>query len=312
MTTCDLAVSTQATRFAGDIVDLHRRLRFGKLPDALREVATATASGYDDGLVTVVVPQRLIPLRYLTGIFGFRLAQFLHLGMMCPVLVHRRGAFHEPIDRLNEVDSLHAMTIGPDGSLLGYVGLVGSSDPRPLPLDHPERYEFPAEQAHRVRLLDEFARPDLTTHQAYEIKRFVRSWSMPPGPVSDRVPWHLILALSRAVLGLGEAAQVLLGDSREDGALRHLRLIGFDPVVVPDTRPRLPRTELMWLSYEQQQVARPFAAPVPDTLAGTTRVIDNALREPPTAGWQRRTLTRLLSDRPGRRSAAAGQPSRKS
>jgi hypothetical protein len=302
-----------AARFVGAIVDLNRQLRFGRLPDALREVAVATVEGYGDGLVTLAVPQRLIPSRYLTGIFGFRLAQFLRLGMMCPELAHRHGKHHEPIDPAGSVDSVHAVTIGPDGALVGYICLVGSVDPAPLPLDHPARYEFPAEQAHRVRLLDEFARPGRSTHQAYEIKRFVRSWSMEQGPTSDRVPWHLILALSRVVRAMGDGAQVILGDSREDGALRHLRLLGFDPVVIDDTRPQLTRNELMWPSYEQQQVAKPFAAAIPEALTMSMGIIEAALAEPMGAGWQRRAVTRLLGAHPGRRTRpstlAAGRTS---
>jgi hypothetical protein len=138
----------------------------------------------------------------------------------------------------------------------------------------------------------------LTSHNAYEVKRFVRCRTLPRGAQSDRVPWHLILCLGRmgqqpAATGSGQDFRILLGDSREDGALRHFRLIGFDPFVVDDTHPALAHTELMWPSYEQPRLAKPFAAVVPAGLAGYLDVIESLLGQESQPDWQRAALLQL-------------------
>ncbi|WP_239342274.1 hypothetical protein, partial [Frankia sp. CiP3] len=118
-------------------------------------------------------------------------------------------------------------------------------------------------------------------------------------------PWHLLLALGRTGLALGERVRLVVGDSRENGALRYVRLMGCDPVVVDGTRPCLPRTELMWPSYEQPLLAKPFAARIPADLAWYMDVVEAGLAEG-EPGWQRVLVGRIGAHRRGAGAVGAG------
>jgi hypothetical protein len=299
-----------ALRFAQHIVRLHRGLSYRGLSDAVAGVPLYRLDGFEDGLTTVCVRQGQLPGRYLRGVLGFRLAQFLQMGWMDPDLAYGRAMYHEPVTPQTGPETIHTVTLTGTGRIVGYLALVGGTDPVPLPLDSPGRALFPAEDAHHVDLLTGFAAPGRNTHQVYEVKRFIRDLSLAAGPVRDRVPWHLILCLGRTIVGAGEDIQVLVGDSRENGALRHLRMIGFDPVVVDDTAPSLPRTELMWPSYQQPKLAKPFAAEVPARLGAFMDLIESGLKLPHGPQWRHDALAplvRLLREsRRAQRDRAAG------
>lgn len=106
------------------------------------------------------------------------------------------------------------------------------------------------------------------------------------------MPWHLIVAMGRVTLALSDV-RLLMGDSRQDGALKHLALIGFDPSVVLDTKPSLPHDYLMWPSYERETVAKPFIATVPDNLESFINAVAVQLGHGLTDGWQRQLLVML-------------------
>ena len=280
-------------RFVRTIVQLHRTLSFRRMPDAMAGPPLCRLDSLGDGLTTLCMRESQLPERYLRGLMGFRLAQFLQMGWMDPMLAYRRALFHEPVARSSGPETIHTVTLTETGRIVGYLALTGTTDPEPLPLDSPRRARFPAEVAHHVDLVTGFAAACRDTHQVYELKRFVRDLAMEPGPQRDRVPWHLILCLGRTVGAAGDDIQVLLGDSRENGALRHLRMIGFDPLVVEDTAPSLPRTELMWPSYEQPKLAKPFIAEVPAELGEYMDVIAAGLALPPGGDWRATALAPL-------------------
>jgi hypothetical protein len=220
-------------------------------------------------------------------VFGFRLAEFVDLSLMSSQLARTTALLAEPPD----ATVVHTVVLDADGRILGYVGLLGTRDVLPRRLDDPGRSRFPVEGAHDVDLLSPFAGGGLTTREVFEIKRFVRAGDVPPGPAHERVPWHLILALGRSVLPMGRP--LMIGDSRANGALRHLRLIGFDPLVVPGTKPELPRTSLMWSSYLLPVPAIPFAGVVPANLAAYLDTIEQGLAAEHDENWQRRLIARL-------------------
>lgn len=285
------SISSAGRRFGEEIVRLHGKLTFRRLLEELDGPPIVRLPDYGDGLTTIVVRESQLPSRYLRGVMGFRLAQFLHMGWMDPDIAYRRGLYHEPLTSCSGPETIHTLTLTHDGRIAGYIALVGSPDAVGVALDAPARGRFPAEEAHHVELLSGFAATGRTSHNVVEIKRFVRDRFMERGPVADRVPWHLMLALGRCAPALSDEIDVVCGDSRENGALRHLRLVGFDPLVIDDTRPSLSRDELMWPSYEQKQLAKPFAGLVPEDLADTMDALESALELECRPGWQRAAIT---------------------
>lgn len=285
-----------AKRFAQELVRLHGTLTYRGLIDALQGELLCHFDNYADGLTTATFRQRQLPERYLRGVLGFRLAQFLQVGLIDPELIYRSAMFHEPLVEATGPDTIHTVTLTKTGQIVGYIGMVGSSDPEPMPIDTPGRGRFPVEVAHDVDLLSAFAAPGRTTHNVYEIKRFVRERAMPRGAQRDRVPWHLILAIGKVTLALGGETQVVLGDSGARGALRHLRLMGIDLVVLEGTTPSLPRTELMWPSYEvpRERLAKPFVGAIPSDFSDYLNVIEAGLRFVRDDEWQQRATARLF------------------
>jgi hypothetical protein len=290
------AASPAAARYTRQLLDRQASARYPDLADAVRGHPLCRLDGYGDGLTTVAFRQRQLPDHHLRGVLGFRLVQFLQAGLMDPELVHRRGMAYEPLVEAAGPDTVHVVTLTAAGQLVGCVALVGAPDPEPLPLDSPQRRRFPAEQAHDVDLLSPFAAPGRTTHHAYEVKRFARDPAMARGEQRARVPWHLILAVGKVTLALGEELHVLLGDSGERGALRHLRALGLDLVTVEGTTPTLPRTELMWPSYllPDERRAKPFVATLPPDSADIVGTIESALLQVRDADWQQQVIARLV------------------
>jgi hypothetical protein len=117
---------------------------------------------------------------------------------------------------------------------------------------------------------------------------------MPRGPQRSRVPWHLIAAIAK--IAIEHDFVVVLGDSGEKGALRHLRLMGLDIAVVEDTQPSLPRSELMWPSYlvPAEDRAKPFVAPIEPLLTACFEVVDASLLLDRDSDWQAKAIERLV------------------
>ncbi|WP_405897206.1 hypothetical protein OG242_06330 [Streptomyces sp. NBC_00727] len=258
---------SRALRYVADIIELHERLGYRQLPAEITGTPLHHAQDAESGLITLTARDSQFPARYLRGILGFRLAQYLRLSWISADLVYRTAAFHEPLPRPGETESIHTVCLcSRTGRIRGYVGLSCSADTVSLPLDSARRALFPTEAAHGVDLLAPYARPGLGTHQVFELKRFLRDQSMPLGIQRDRVPWHLMLGMGEAMIQLGDAISLVLGDAKEHVALRHLRLAGFDLHVVEDTSPSLPETDPLAPIYHQGVVAKPFVAPVPGDL----------------------------------------------
>lgn len=278
----------RAGRYARDIVRLHERLSYRRLPVEMTGEPLSVVEDPHGALVTVTGRDSQFPARYLKGMLGFRLAQYLRLNWISADAVHRAAAFHEPLPRPRAVENIHTVTLCTrTGKIRGYVGLACSADPENLPLDCAGRIPFPTEAAHGVDLLGRYAGPGLGTHQAYEFKRFLRDQTMPRGEQYLRVPWHLILGMGEAVLGLGEAVRIVLGDAKEHVALRHLRLVGFDLHVVEGTSPALAESDPMAPIYRQTVVAKPFVAPVPTDVVWYQRVVRSYLDgTSDLASWQ--------------------------
>ncbi|GGY91348.1 hypothetical protein [Streptomyces nitrosporeus] len=271
-------VGSRALRYVADIIELHERLSYRQLPAEITGTPIYHAQDPHSGLVTLTARDSQFPTRYLRGILGFRLAQYLRLSWISADLVYRTAAYHEPLPRPGGLESIHTVTLcSRTGRIRGYVGLSCSTDAVSLPLDSPRRALFPTETAHGIDLLGQYARPGLGTHQAFELKRFLRDQAMPLGIQHDRVPWHLMLGMGEAMVQLGDSIRLVLGDAKEHVALRHLRLAGFDLRVVEGTDPSLPPSDPLAPIYRQDVLAKPFVAPVPDDLPWYADVVRSYL-----------------------------------
>jgi hypothetical protein len=72
-------------------------------------------------------------------------------------------------------------------------------------------------------------------------------------------------------------------------------------LVINDTKPCLPRTELMWPSYTMPEPAKPFVGAIPKELDASLDTIRTALEQDTGAEWQRSLIRRLLASRSGAR-----------
>ncbi|WP_307130318.1 hypothetical protein [Streptomyces aurantiacus] len=299
--TAEQSPAREQERYISDIVRLHSNLDFRSLPDHV--VGDPLYYGYDprDELITLTVEDDQIAPRYLNGIMGFRLVQYLRLGWVSPQLVFQRAVFRETVRHPQGVQNVHTVSLCTrTGRIRGYISLGCSQDPLSMPLDHPDRCRFSTEAAHNIDLLSRFAADGTGTHQAFEIKRFVRDLNLPPGPGTERVSWHLLLGLGRAISQAGDRIQVLLGDAKENVAIRHFRLTGFDLQIDRGTTPRLPETDLMAPIYHQAVTAVPFVARVHADLGDYMDLIGSYLSDGPAA----MTLPEMVAAMTARRSRA--------
>lgn len=293
-------------RFVRDIVRLHSTLDFRDLPRHLAGRPLYFRHDERDSLITLTVTDDQLPLRYLNGIMGFRLVQYLRLGWISSQLVYQRAVFRETVTHPVGVQNIHTISLCTrTGRIRGYISLACTADQLPLPLDHPRRYRFSTETAHRIDLLGQFAQPGLGTHQVFEIKRFVRDLGMTPGRTAERVPWHLLLGLGQTMVDLGDQVRVVFGDAKEHVALRHFRLTGFDLRVPRGTTPQLPATDLMAPIYHQDVVAVPFVAPVPTDLGDYMALIRGHLDGRPDLASLKDMVTSMNARKVASRRQAA-------
>ncbi|MCX4966050.1 hypothetical protein OHA98_14590 [Streptomyces sp. NBC_00654] len=271
-----------AVRFAEDIVRLHRRLSFAGLPDAVGGQPLYLRESRDGDLLTLAVRESQLPRRYVLGIQGFRLAQFLERGWVCRSHLHRLAAFHEPLRPPHPVDDVHVVALSPaTGKILGYTFLAGSLDAEPLPLDSPARARLSVERDHGLDLLGRAAAPGWTTHRVYEAKRQLRAAGMPRGVLATRIPWHVMAGMGRSLLALGgpRGRVMVAGDAKEGGSFRHLELMGLDLDIVHGPPPNVPRTDLFWPLFDTDLHAKPFLARLPGTFAGDMGAIEGYLAD---------------------------------
>jgi hypothetical protein len=282
------AASDRVTRYAEHIIEMHSRLTYRRLPLEISGLPAYVSDELGDGLLTLTCSDSQIPPRYMKGILGFRLSEYLRRGMMSRDIVYEQALYHEPAPARSLVENLHTVTMDvKTGQILGYIGLASSPDPHPTPLDEPHRARFLVEQAHDVDLLAGFAHPGINTHQVFETKRFVRTESISSEETKAKVPWHLLLGIASAVVRSVDV-RLIIGEATEEGALRHLRMLGFAPVVVDGTTPSLPSTELLWPMHDVMKF-KPFAAPVTERLAESVSIIRAGLRN-------RSGLVRLVAE----------------
>ncbi|MEW2396335.1 hypothetical protein [Streptomyces sp. NPDC046862] len=252
-------------RYIRDILRLHSRQSFGRLDAELRRTdACLYRSDHGRGVVTSVARSESIPERYLVGLAGFRLSEYLRAGFASEDLVFSRSLFCEPVREFHPAD-LHVITTDvASGRILGYVALAHTKDPEPRPLNAADRHPFPCEQAHDVRLQDVLREAgDLTTHAVREVKRFVHAHAVTDRSLRLRITLELLAALTRASRLEGCPTRLLIGDVEEHVALRHLVLLGLDVRLLLGTEPRLNRQNVMHPMYTAREKVLPFYAWAP-------------------------------------------------
>lgn len=257
---CTNGLPGRGSRYARDILALQERLNFRSLHDMPADRAIYAARR-PNGFLTLGLRTDQLTDRHLLGLQGFRLAQYLQLGWVCEDVIASQGMFCEPVHGLRP-DDLHMVTISPAGEILGYLGLVGSSDDTPMDLSDPGRRRFPVEEAHGINLFDIVPGGAATTDQVRELKRFVHRRSMTDRGVRLRVTLELLLAAGTMIAGQDDARYVV-GDVEEHVALRHLMMVGLEIRLIEGTQPELNTTHYLHHAYTKRAVVRPFVAAVP-------------------------------------------------
>lgn len=143
---CHSSTGQAAVRYAADVVSLHRSLSFRGLSDQLAPDDLLHLARRGDGQVTLAVDTAHLPHRYLLGLQGFRLAQYLQLGWICEETLYSAALFAEPAHGASAAD-VHVISLDPTGAIAGYLCLSASNDAGPRELLDPDRAPFPVEQA---------------------------------------------------------------------------------------------------------------------------------------------------------------------
>ncbi len=270
-------------RYTNDILELNDRLSFRRLPDVIEGEPVWLRRRQGTPLTTVAALESQIPDRYLLGIYGFRLSQYLRLGWACPDTVYHRSLFTEPRHHPSP-DDLHVITLDQrTGRILGYVSLAHGSEASGRRLGDPDRAPFPFEVAHRLRVQDEL--PDVAAFACdavREVKRFVRDVSLKERELRARVPWELLLGLAGGLSAISPRLELLVGDLQESVALRHLLTVGMRTRLIEHTSPALHPGEVMRPMYVKRKSVKPFVAEIPplDQIAPLQAFVDAALARP--------------------------------
>lgn len=261
---CHIASGDRGERYVEDVVSLHRNLSFRGLLSRLGPSDVIHRAVRGDGLATVAVQTRQLPHRYLVGLQGFRLAQYLQLGWICTDVVYSSAIFCEPVEAVHPED-VHVITMSGTGAILGYLALAGPADGAPADLLDPARGRFPVEQAHDINLFEQVpGLPGVRTDQVRELKRFVHARTLSDRTQRLRVTLELLYGMGQVIAQITPSVRTLVGDVEEHVALRHLLLAGLDVQLVDGTIPRLGERDLLHHAYVQRASVKPFVAHLPD------------------------------------------------
>lgn len=296
---CHHSSGEAAVRYAADVVSLHRTLGFRGLVDQVDPADLLHDVHRGDGLVTLAVQTRHLPHRYLLGLQGFRLSQYLQLGWICEETIYSSALFAEPAHGASPED-VHVLCLDPRGTILGYLCLTANGDQEARDLHDPDRRPFPVEVAHEINLFDHVEVPEgVRSHQVRELKRFVHARTLTDKTQRLRVTLELLYGMGRVIQGIQPRLHTLVGDLEEHVALRHLMLAGLDVELVEGTTPTLEQRDLLHHMYAARGAVKPFVAQLPseDAVAEKVAMLESTLASPDlfdaTAQLSQRQASRL-------------------
>jgi hypothetical protein len=287
-----VTVAAQRRRYVSDVIALHDRISLRGLASQVRPDSVLYQARRDDGLVVMAVRHDGIPERYLLGIHGFRLAQYLRLQFASERIAFDRALFAEPAGR--HANEIHVIALDePSGTILRYVSLAGTPDPVPMHPRDPDRTLFPCEVVHGVNLFDHVqVDEEIDTSQIWEIKRLVHRGTDTGGLVARlRLTLELMLGFYTALSRVDPPVRVIIGDGEERVAIARLLRSLRDITVVEGTTPSVPEDDLLYPRYAfaSREVVKAFVVRVPrgDELHQLVEHLERALANPnPLAGFK--------------------------
>ena len=235
----------------------------------------------------------------LLAILRYRLAQYLLVGFVDPVLVHHDQLEHEPRSGLHPGD-VHVLALdAQSGEILCYVSImdVAAADSVATLRDH-DRPLFPVEQAHGWGIFNRLRQlPDIPVGRLREVGRFVKNHR--PGVAQDvlaRAPIEVALAVYRLLRGpLRGQVDAFIGDLEETVAKQNLEYFHAPSVVMHGTVVHVDKRHYKYPMYRHHN-HYPFAVLISDLGGNADRsaTIEGALSLGGRAG-----LAALLALRDG-------------
>jgi len=275
-------IQSRAQSYSEAIYRMQSALRFGRLAANLMK-SDHIRIVHRHGVTTVVARTCDIPKRYLIGIAGFRLAQYLRVGYVNVDKVVRDAMFCEPLATMRH-DDWHVVCLDhATGEILGYVELVSNGGCSESVRKGSGRKRFPVEEVHNIDIFDVVDAPEhLTTQHVREIKRMMHNGSLDDRRSRYRVSIELILGMQWVIESTTPTLRVLIGDAEAHVALRHLVVAGLSPTVISGTTPELPAGHLLGPTYNVRSNVEPFYGQVPDAteLAYRQQVAEQVVMDP--------------------------------
>lgn len=235
----------------------------------------------------------------ILAILRYRLAQYLLVGFVDPVLVQQDHLEHEPRSGVHPGD-VHVLALDArSGEILCYVSImeIASADSVATLRDH-DRPLFPVEQAHGWGIFNRLRQlPDIPVGRLREVGRFVKNHR--PGVAQDvlvRAPIEVALAAYRLLRGpLRGQVDAFIGDLEETVAKQNLEYFHAPSVVMHGTVVHVDKRHYKYPMYRHHN-HYPFAVLISDLggNAGRSAAIEAALSLPGRAG-----LAALLGLRDG-------------
>lgn len=288
-----MTATATTDRYAAQVLRVHRELSFTGLLDAIDGPPAYLEHGPHE-LVTVTVRGDQLPERYLWGLFGFRLAQYLQRGWVDRELLQARAITAEPFTAAARRDYHTVVLERRTGQIRGYGTLAATKDAPGTTLAAGDRRPFVVEVDYGIDLADHLG-AEVGSDRVWEGKRLIRDYAMPRSPAAAAVPWWVYLGWASTITRLFGAggAHAVVGDGRKGGALFQLGLLGFDLRTL-EVAARAPHPDDLFAPlWDQTEPAWPFILRDSPRLAPTLRALHEVLCDVRPGSVRRRLEARI-------------------